>query len=95
MPGKRWREFGPNFSSIEPYAPKDGWTVMQGGPDLRRVEMKKFHCGDLVPECDATFEAADEAGILEAVRRHAADSHAMDSVPDEVADAVRRSIVGD
>ena len=55
--------------------------------------MKKFRCGDVVPGCAATFEAASEDEILVAVGRHAADTHGMESVPDDVVDAVRRSIV--
>ncbi len=54
--------------------------------------MKKFACGDVVPGCAATFEAATEDGILEAVGRHAADDHDMVDVPDEVLAAVRENI---
>ncbi|MGY2067919.1 DUF1059 domain-containing protein [Blastococcus sp. SYSU DS0619] len=37
--------------------------------------MKSFHCGDIVPGCEATFSAADEAGILVQTRRHAVQAH--------------------
>lgn len=55
--------------------------------------MKKFACGDVVPGCAATFEAATEDGILAAVGRHAADEHDMETVPDEVVAVVREKIV--
>ncbi|MGY1813909.1 DUF1059 domain-containing protein [Blastococcus sp. SYSU D00820] len=37
--------------------------------------MKTFACGDIIPGCDATFTAADEAGILAQTRRHAVEAH--------------------
>lgn len=37
--------------------------------------MKTFHCGDIIPGCEATFSAADEGGILVQARRHAVVAH--------------------
>ena len=54
--------------------------------------MKKFSCGDVVPGCSATFEGASDEEIFAAVGPHAAEAHGMDDVPDEVIEAVRRSI---
>ncbi|MGY1752219.1 DUF1059 domain-containing protein [Blastococcus sp. SYSU D01042] len=39
--------------------------------------MKRFACGDIIPGCDATFTAADDAGILAQTRRHAVEGHGM------------------
>jgi len=39
--------------------------------------MKRFACGDIIPGCDATFTAADDAGILAQTRRHAVEDHGM------------------
>jgi predicted small metal-binding protein len=50
--------------------------------------MKRFSCSDVVPDCDATFEAPDEEGILRQVIVHAREVHGMDEVPPELTDAV-------
>ena len=50
--------------------------------------MKRFSCGDVVPGCDATFEAPDEEGILRQVVVHAREAHGMDEVPPDVTDKV-------
>ncbi|TYP87270.1 DUF1059 domain-containing protein [Blastococcus xanthinilyticus] len=49
--------------------------------------MKTFHCGDIIPGCEASFSAADEAGILAQTRRHAVDAHG-DPEPGSVSDAL-------
>jgi predicted small metal-binding protein len=55
--------------------------------------MKRFSCADLVPSCDARFEAESEEQILAQVRSHARDEHGMDEVPPEVVDAIRATMV--
>ena len=39
--------------------------------------MKRFACGDIIPGCNATFTAPDDAGILAQTRRHAVEGHGM------------------
>ena len=50
--------------------------------------MKRFSCSEVVPGCDATFEAPDEEGLLRQVIVHAREVHGMDEVPPELADEV-------
>ena len=50
--------------------------------------MKRFSCSEVVPGCDATFEAPDEEGVLRQVAVHAREVHGMDEVPPELADEV-------
>ena len=49
--------------------------------------MKHFACGDIIPGCDATFTAPDEAGILTQTRLHAVAAHGM-PVPGTDSDAL-------
>ena len=39
--------------------------------------MKRFACGDIIPGCESTFTAPDDAGILAQTRRHAVQAHGM------------------
>ncbi|QGG93653.1 DUF1059 domain-containing protein [Actinomarinicola tropica] len=55
--------------------------------------MKRFNCGDVVPGCDASFLAAHEGEILQAVGQHAAADHGLAEVSDELVSAVRAAIV--
>ena len=60
--------------------------LIDGGrtdPD-RKLTMKTFACGAVVPGCTATFTAESEEGILEQVARHARDDHDLPEVPDEL-----------
>ena len=54
--------------------------------------MKQFSCGDVVPGCQAKFEADDEAELLAQVAAHAKRDHGMDSVPDDVVAQVKAKI---
>ena len=50
--------------------------------------MKRFSCAEVIPGCDATFEAPDEEGVLRQVVVHAREAHGMDEVPAELADEI-------
>jgi predicted small metal-binding protein len=54
--------------------------------------MKQFSCGDVVPGCQATFEAEQEGEILAKVAAHAQKAHGMDDVPPEVVAQVKAKI---
>jgi predicted small metal-binding protein len=54
--------------------------------------MKQFACGDVVPGCQSTWQLPTEEEILEQVADHARRDHGMESVPDEVVEAVRAKI---
>ena len=54
--------------------------------------MKRFACGDVVPGCNATFTAADEAGIFAQVAPHAASEHGLHEVTPELQATVRSLI---
>lgn len=54
--------------------------------------MKQFFCGDVVPDCDHSFEAESEEQILVQVADHARNEHGMSQVPPEVVQQVRSRI---
>ncbi len=54
--------------------------------------MKRFSCGDVVPGCDASFEASAEDELLAQIATHAAEIHGLTSVPDELIAQVRSKI---
>ncbi|MFB9376430.1 DUF1059 domain-containing protein [Kineococcus gynurae] len=54
--------------------------------------MKAFRCGDVVPGCDASFQASDEAGVLASVAAHARDDHGLTDLPADLVAAVRAGI---
>ncbi len=49
-------------------------------------------CGDVMPGCDATFEADSEEELLGQVGPHAAQAHGIDEVTPEVLHAVKGAI---
>lgn len=55
--------------------------------------MKRFACGDIVPDCDAEWVRSSEDEILAEVARHAADVHGIVAVPPELVAAVRARLV--
>ena len=57
--------------------------------------MKRFACGDVVPNCQATWVCSTEDEILARVAEHAARDHGMTSVSPDLVDAVRASIHSD
>jgi predicted small metal-binding protein len=54
--------------------------------------MKRFACGDVIPGCDKTFTAADEAGIFALAVPHAAAEHGINEVTPELQATVRSLI---
>lgn len=54
--------------------------------------MKRFRCGDVVPNCEATFTAPDNDGILSQVAVHARDDHGLTEISPELVDSVRAAI---
>ncbi|HET8537455.1 MAG TPA: DUF1059 domain-containing protein [Solirubrobacteraceae bacterium] len=60
----------------------------------RASGMKRFRCEQVLPGCDATFEAPDEDGIVRQVLVHAREAHGMDEVPPDVAEQVVAGIEG-
>jgi predicted small metal-binding protein len=54
--------------------------------------MKEFSCGDVVPGCTATFRAAGEPELLEAVAAHARADHGLTVIPDGLLAQVRANI---
>ena len=54
--------------------------------------MKKFSCGDVVPGCNAVFEAEHEDGILSQVAKHAHADHGLSDVPPALVEAVKLRI---
>jgi predicted small metal-binding protein len=55
--------------------------------------MKAFACGDVVPGCTSTFTGPDEDAVLGQVAAHAAADHGLATVPAELVEQVRASIV--
>jgi predicted small metal-binding protein len=64
------------------------WYESEMARTGRDAYMHRFSCSEVVPGCDATFEAPDEEGILRQVVVHAREAHGMDEVPPELADEV-------
>ena len=54
--------------------------------------MKEFACGQVVPGCDAKFQAETEDALLGEVAVHAREAHGMDEVPPGVVEQVRAGI---
>ncbi|MBN1091188.1 DUF1059 domain-containing protein [Blastococcus sp. TML/M2B] len=54
--------------------------------------MKRFACGDVIPDCNATFTAADEDGIFAQAVPHAAAEHGINEVTPELQATVRSLI---
>jgi predicted small metal-binding protein len=54
--------------------------------------MKRFACGDVVPDCDASWARSSEDEILVEVARHAAEVHGITEPPPELVAAVRARI---
>lgn len=55
--------------------------------------MKKFSCGDVVPGCDAVFQAGTDDEVLTAVARHARADHGLTHVPADLVAAVLAAVV--
>jgi predicted small metal-binding protein len=55
--------------------------------------MKTFACGDVVPGCTSTFTGPDENAVLALVAAHAVADHGLGTVPPELVEQVRASIV--
>ena len=49
-------------------------------------------CGDVMPGCDATFEADDKDALMAQVAQHAEADHGVSEITPEVAQAVEGAI---
>ena len=49
-------------------------------------------CGDVMPGCDATFEADDKDALMAQVVQHAEADHGVTEITPEVAQAVEGAI---
>ena len=56
------------------------------------TSMKQFSCGDVVPGCGWVGRNEADEELWVAIADHAREVHGMDSVPPEVADAIRDAI---
>ncbi len=54
--------------------------------------MKEFSCGDVIPGCTATFSGECEDDILTQLGPHAAQTHGMSDVPDDILQQARSAI---
>jgi predicted small metal-binding protein len=54
--------------------------------------MKEFSCGDVVPDCTASFRATSEEALLEEIARHARDVHGLTELSPDLVTAVKRRI---
>jgi len=53
---------------------------------------KTLACGDVMPGCDAKFEADTEEELMAKAGKHAADAHGITELTPEVVDAVKGAI---
>ncbi|MBA3286880.1 MAG: DUF1059 domain-containing protein [Acidimicrobiia bacterium] len=49
-------------------------------------------CGDVMPGCDATFEADSEEELLTQVAPHAAETHGITEITPDVLESVKGAI---
>ncbi len=56
------------------------------------MSKKKISCGDVVPGCAFTAEAASEKELLEKVAAHAGADHGLKEVPPEVLGKLKAAI---
>ena len=49
-------------------------------------------CGDVVPGCAATFEAASEPELMAQVTAHAREEHGVDEITPELAEQVKGAV---
>lgn len=54
--------------------------------------MKQFCCGDVVPGCNASFQAPDEAGLFVMITAHARRDHGLIDIPEALVAQVRSHI---
>ena len=54
--------------------------------------MKEFRCGDLIPDCAATFHSESDEEIFRLIAAHARDEHGIEEVPSEGIDQIRAGI---
>ena len=54
--------------------------------------MKRFSCGDVVPGCQHTFRAQNEAHLLEQIAAHAARDYGLAELSPELVSKVREQI---
>jgi len=54
--------------------------------------MKSFTCGEVVPNCEATWVCSSEDEILARVAQHAVEDHGLESVSPDLVAAVRAHI---
>ncbi|MGY1841323.1 MULTISPECIES: DUF1059 domain-containing protein [unclassified Modestobacter] len=55
--------------------------------------MRAFACGDVVPGCTMTFTGPDEDAVQRQVAAHAVRDHGFGTIPPELVEQVRASIV--
>ena len=54
--------------------------------------MKQFSCGDVVPGCSASFEAADEPSLFGQIAVHARVAHGLSEISPALLSQVRSKI---
>lgn len=58
----------------------------------RRQAVKKFSCGSVIPDCQATFRAESEDALLAQIQKHARDDHQVETLTPELVAKVRENI---
>jgi len=53
----------------------------------------EFECTNVVPGCEGKVSGETEDEVMQKAAQHAADTHGMAPLPDEVVDQVKASIV--
>lgn len=54
-----------------------------------KSSMKQFHCGDVVPECKAIFEAENEEMLFVEIKKHASNDHGIKEIPTTLIEQIR------
>lgn len=64
----------------------------EGRTRLLRGIMKSFACGEVVPNCEASWVCSTEDEILARVAEHATEVHGLETVSPDLVAAVRAHI---
>ena len=54
--------------------------------------MKKFECGTLVPGCDWSTEAKDEAEVIRRAVEHLKSAHEEETIHESTLEAIRQRV---
>ena len=72
----------------------NGWSALAEQPhrEERKIPMKEFQCGSLVPGCDWHTRAEEEAEIMRRAVEHMRETHGETIIRETMIEAIRSRI---